>query len=95
MRMWRRNVNRANELKVTLPDTLVIVGVLTKWAEHISRLGGAQPLFGLPRYVKISSWTTVRMLTRWMYFAEALQAEIEQVAFVTAINDIIIDGFKL
>ena len=64
LRMWRRNVNRANELKVTLPDTLVIVGVLTKWAEHISRLGGAQTHFGLPRYVKTSSWTTVRMLTR-------------------------------
>ncbi|CAL1168676.1 unnamed protein product [Cladocopium goreaui] len=49
LRMWRRNVNRANELKVTLPDTLVIVGVLTKWAEHISRLGGAQTAFRVVR----------------------------------------------
>ena len=80
LRMWRRNVNRANELKVTLPDTLVIVGVLTKWAEHISRLGGAQTAFRVATLRQDLKLDNRPDADQVMYFAEALQAEIEQVA---------------
>ena len=80
LRMWRRNVNRANELKVTLPDTLVIVGVLAKWAEHISRLGGAQTAFRVATLRQDLKLDNRPDADQVMYFAEALQAEIEQVA---------------
>ena len=80
LRMWRRNISRANELQVTLPDTLVIVGVLTKWAEHISRLGGAQTAFRVAMLRQDLQLDNRPGVDQVMYFAEALQAEIEQVA---------------
>ena len=42
LRLWRRNVARAGELHLQLPDPLVLTHVLTKWSEHVGRVGGQQ-----------------------------------------------------
>ena len=80
LRTWRRNVSRANELRVTLPDVLVLVGLMTKWADHISRLGGAQAAFRIATLRQDLRLDNRPDADQVMYFAEALQAEIEQIA---------------
>ena len=36
IRHWRRNANRASELRVTLPDALVLVGALQRASDFLS-----------------------------------------------------------
>ena len=40
LRQWRRYAARARELRVQLPDALVLVHLLTTWADQLGRLGG-------------------------------------------------------
>ena len=46
IRLWRRSVGRAEELRVTV-DPLVLTGVLAKFAEGTAKLGGNQVAFRL------------------------------------------------
>ena len=47
IRQWRRWVSRAEELAVSLPDATVLVGVMAKYCDSLSKLGGSQLAFRL------------------------------------------------
>jgi hypothetical protein len=40
LRTWRRNLGRASELGVQLPDPLPLMGLLSKWSDAPCRVGG-------------------------------------------------------
>ena len=42
MRQWRSWLQRAEELKVTLPDPLILMNVLGKIMDSLAKLGGSQ-----------------------------------------------------
>ena len=46
IRLWRRQLGRAEELNVQLPDPLVITSLLTRWADHLGRIGTGFPWSG-------------------------------------------------
>ena len=84
LRVWRRNLGRSFELGVQLPDALVLVGVLTKWSDQLGRLGGPQLVFrfaSLRQELQLDFLPTNAKVTE---FAEALQAEAEQLALAIA-----------
>ena len=80
LRLWRRNLGRAVELGLQLPDPLILVNLLTRWADHLGRLGGAQLSYRVASLRQQLQLDTMPNSTSVVEFAEALQAEAEQLA---------------
>ena len=80
LRQWRRYAARARELHVQLPDALVLVHLLTTWADQLGRLGGAQVVYRLAVLRQTLQLDTVPQESHVMEYVEALQAEAEQLA---------------
>ena len=80
LRQWRRYAARARELHVQLPDALVLVHLLTTWADQLGRLGGAQVVYRLAVLRQTLQLDTVPQESHVMEYVEALQAEAEQMA---------------
>ena len=85
MRQWRRQLQRAEELKVTLPDPLILMNVLGKLMDSMSKLGGSQVAYRI---------STVRQellvdqrpgMSSIKDLSEYLQAELEDLALVIAV----------
>ena len=84
LRLWRRNLGRAAELRIQLPDPLVLVGLLTSWADHLGKLGGAQLVYRVASLRQHLGLDTVPTDANVMEFAEALHAEAEQLALASS-----------
>ena len=80
LRLWKRNLGRAVELGLQLPDPLILVNLLTRWADHLGRLGGAQLSYRVASLRQLLQLDTMPNSTSVVEFAEALQAEAEQLA---------------
>ena len=82
LRLWRRHLGRAEELHVQLPDPLVITNLLTKWADHIGRLGGAQTAYRISTVRQALDLDRRPTPVQTTEFAEVLQAEAEQLVLM-------------
>ena len=82
LRLWRRHLGRAEELRVQLPDPLVITNLLTKWADHIGRLGGAQTAYRISTVRQALDLDRRPTPVQTTEFAEVLQAEAEQLVLM-------------
>ena len=82
LRQWRRNVARAIELQLQLPDPVVLTHVLSRWSEHVGRVGGHQVAYrvaSLRQILMLDQRPTLAQVSDQVSeFAEALQAEAEQ-----------------
>ncbi|CAL1167089.1 unnamed protein product [Cladocopium goreaui] len=79
VRQWRRSVGRSEELSVTV-DPLVLTGVLSKFADGASRLGGSQVAFRLAtmrQQLDVDRAPSLGSVKEW---AEYIQAELEELA---------------
>eukprot|EP00435_Cladocopium_sp_Y103_P074811 s444_g51.t1 len=83
LRTWRRNFGRASELGVQLPDPLLLVSLLTKWSDLLSRLGGSQMAFRIAGMRQMLSLDTTPVPSSVVEFAEHLQAKAEQLMLAT------------
>ena len=70
IRSWRRQVGRAEELGA-IPDGFVLVGVMTRFADTLAKLGGSQQELALDQRPQISNVKE---------FSEYLQAEAEELS---------------
>jgi hypothetical protein len=52
--LWRRWVSRALELKVTVPDPLVLMQVLGKLSDAVPKIGSAQVYYTVNSYFQLS-----------------------------------------
>ena len=77
VRNWRRYVGRAKELGITLPDALVLVGVLQQGSEVLSRRS-PQVAYRLNMIRQQLSLDQRPNLSSVMTYAEHLQAEAEE-----------------
>ena len=86
LRLWRRNVARlrAGELHLQLPDPLVLTHVLTRWSEHVGRVGGQQVAYRVSTLRQALSLDQRPTLDQATEFAEALQAEAEQLLLASS-----------
>ena len=82
LRNWRRNVMRSGEIRVQLPDPMVMVGVLTRWADQLGRLGGPQVTYRVATLRQQLALDQRPAVAQVLEFAEALQAEAEQLALM-------------
>ena len=79
IRQWRRSVGRSEELRVTV-DPLVLTGVLSKFADGASKLGGNQVAFRLAtmrQQLDVDRAPSFDSVRDW---AEYIQAELEELA---------------
>ena len=81
VRNWRRYVGRAKELGITLPDALVLVGVLQQGSEVLSRRS-PQVAYRLNMIRQQLSLDQRPNLSSVMTYAEHLQAEAEELTLV-------------
>ena len=77
-------MGRAEELAVQLPDPLILVGVLGRWSDHLGRLGGPQTVYRLSSLRQELQLDFIPTNDKVSDFAEALQAEAEQLALASA-----------
>lgn len=86
VRMWRRFVGRAMELDVTLPDALVLVGVLQQTSEFLSQRSPqvAYRLNTIRQQLNLDQTPTT---TSVMAYSEHLQAEAEEMLLVGTGSD--------
>ena len=81
VRNWRRYVGRAKELGITLPDALVLVGVLQQGSEVLSRRS-PQVAYRLNMIRQQLNLDQRPNLSSVMTYAEHLQAEAEELTLV-------------
>ena len=77
LRQWRRWLNRAEELRLTLPDGLILMTVLAKVAESLSKLSG-QVSYRIAAVRQELQVDTLPSLWSISEFSEYLQAEAEE-----------------
>ena len=77
LRMWRRNLGRASELGVQLPDPLVLLGTLAKVADNLSK-SSAQVAFRLNSVRQQLNLDGNPLMENLVVFAEHLHAEAEE-----------------
>ena len=80
LRLWRRNLGRARELGLQLPDPLILVNLLTRWSDHLGRHGGAQLVYRVASLRQALALDTFPTATSVLEFSEAVHAEAEQLA---------------
>ena len=84
LRVWRRNLGRSAELGIQLPDPLILVGVLGRWSDHLGRLGGPQTVYRMSSLRQDLQLDFIPTNVKVADFAEALQAEAEQLSLMSA-----------
>ena len=77
LRQWRRWLSRAEELRLTLPDGLILMTVLAKVAESLSKLSG-QVSYRIAAVRQELQVDTLPSLWSIKEFSEYLQAEAEE-----------------
>ena len=80
IRLWRRWLGRAEELQLVLPDGLVLMQVLSKFAEALAKHGGSQVSYRISSVRQELSLDQLPTLSGVREFAEYLQAEAEDLA---------------
>lgn len=82
LRTRRRNLGKASEFGVQLPDPLLLMGLLSKWSDSLCRVGGSQMAFrvaGMRQALALDPTPMPATVT----FAEHLQAEAKQLMLAT------------
>ena len=77
LRVWRRNVQRAVELHVTLPDGLVLMGALSKCSDNLSQKS-AQVAYRLNMVRSQLGVDHQPVMSSILSYAEYMQAEAEE-----------------
>ena len=80
IRSWRRQVGRAEELGVVLPDGFVLVGVMTRFADTLAKLGGSQLAFRMASARQELALDQRPQISNVKEFSEYLQAEAEELS---------------
>ena len=83
IRIWRRWMMRALELGVSIPDSLILVQVLTKFADAIAKVGGSQVAYrvaSVRQELQIDHRANLHSVMEW---SEFLQAECEELSLAT------------
>ncbi|CAL1138091.1 unnamed protein product [Cladocopium goreaui] len=83
LRTWRRNLGRASELGVQLPDPLPLMGLLSKWSDALCRVGGSHMAFRVAGMRQALALDPTPMPATVTEFAEHLQAEAKQLMLAT------------
>ena len=86
MRQWRRQLQRAEELKVTLPDLLILMNVLGKLMDSMSKLGGSQVAYRISTVRQELLVDQRPEMSSIKDLSEYLQAELEDLALVFAVR---------
>lgn len=84
IRLWRRWVSRALELKVAITDPLILMQVLGKMSDAVGKLGGAQVAYRLASVRQELQVDQRPLLPAVQEYAEFLQAEAEDLSLMTA-----------
>ena len=84
LRVWRRNLGRSAELGIQLLDPLILVGILGRWSDHLGRLGGPQTVYRMSSLRQDLQLDFIPTNVKVADFAEALQAEAEQLSLMSA-----------
>ena len=87
VRMWRRFVGRALELEITLPDALVLVGVLQQASEYLSQRS-PQVAYRLNSMRQQLNLDQTPNTTSAMTYSEHLQAEAEEMMLMGLGNEV-------
>ena len=85
MRQWRRWLQRAEELKVTLPDPLILMNVLGKIMDSLAKLGGNQVAYRVSTVRQELLVDQRPEMNSIKDLSEYLQAELEELALVAAV----------
>ena len=85
MRQWRRWLQRAEELKVTLPDPLILMNVLGKIMDSLAKLGGSQVAYRVSTVRQELLVDQRPEMNSIKDLSEYLQAELEELALVAAV----------
>ena len=85
IRLWRRWVSRALELKVAIPDPLILMQVLGKMSDAVGKIGGAQVAYRLASVRQELQVDQRPLLPAVQEYAEFLQAEAEDLSLMTAV----------
>ena len=85
MRQWRRWLQRAEELKVTLPDPLILMNVLGKIMDSLAKLGGSQVAYRVSTVRQELLVDQRPEMNSIKDLSEYLQAELEELALVIAV----------
>ena len=83
LRTRRRNLGKASEFGVQLPDPLLLMGLLSKWSDSLCRVGGSQMAFRVAGMRQALALDTTPLPASVTEFAEHLQAEAEQLMLAT------------
>ena len=84
IRLWRRWTSRALELGVSIPDALILVQVLTKFADATTKVGGSQVAYrvaSVRQELQIDHKPNLQSVLEW---AEFLQAECEELSITSS-----------
>ena len=88
IRLWRRWVARALELKVAVPDPLILMQVLSKMSETLGKLGGAQVTYRLAAVRQELQVDQRPNLPAVQEYAEFLQAEAEDLSLMAGASKV-------
>ena len=80
LRLWRRQLLRAEELGVTLPDGLILMTAMQKVADALVKLGGTQISYRISTVRQQLAVDIRPMVGNVKEFSEYLQAEAEDLA---------------
>ena len=86
VRLWRRWMSRAEELGVVLPDGLVLSGVMAKFSEALTKIGGSQVSYRLASVRQELGIDHRPGLAQVKEMAEFLQAEAEELTLVQGLK---------
>ena len=83
VRLWRRWLSRAEELRVSLPDPIVLMVTVQRMIDGVAKLGGAQVAFRIANVrqeLKVDYLATMESVQE---LAEYVQAELEEMALTS------------
>lgn len=83
LRQWRRLLGRAAELRLALPDPVVLSSVLGRMADALAKVGGLQVGYRISAVRQELMVDTRPTMEAVRDYAEVLQAEAEELALVT------------
>ena len=85
VRTWRRWLGRAEELRVALPDSLILMAVLGRLAESLAKLNGqlGYRLAAARQELQVDTRPTLPAIKD---FAEYLQAEADEMVLMTGLS---------
>ena len=78
LRKWKRMRNRATELNLTLPDPVILTGILRKYADALGKLGGMQLSYRIASARQELAVDVRPTAMAVEFYAEYLQSEAEE-----------------